>query len=343
VSHKSRTPLRSALIHKKERAGTPAAWRDLSNINPSLKLWQQSATQRGYERETFEGSTQLLPELEIFGWLRFHTTLSGALTPDRHPDAFEFHYMVRGHLNWEVAGEHHEFSTGQVFIIRPNELHGGDEGSIQPCEHYWLRLQFPEKGSLPGMTQAETAELREGYEHLKYRVFTASREVGEFFERLLEEHRHGKTALSQPMSRAMLHALLITIQRDHNRYCQATKNKPLVSWRVRRTIDWLEKQICLPEVRLESAAANVGLSPAGLRARFKAETGYTVHQYLLQRRIVEARRRLAETKQDITAIAHSLGFSSSQYFATTFRHQVGVAPGTYRKGHHKSAATAAGK
>lgn len=108
--------------------------------------WAISTGQRGYMRETYEGPTQLLPELAIFGWLRFHTTLPGALKPDRHRDAFEIHYMVRGHLRWCVEKEQHEFSTGRVFIIHPNELHGGDEGSIQPCEHYWFRIQFPAKG-----------------------------------------------------------------------------------------------------------------------------------------------------------------------------------------------------
>ena len=305
---------------------------------PSLETdpWALSTGRRGYERETYEGPTQLLPELEIFGWLRFHTTLPGALKPDRHPGMFEIHYMVRGHLRWWVEQEHHEFSTGCVFVIRPNELHGGDEGSLQPCEHYWLRIGFPAKGLLPSMTAQETAELRTAYEHLSYRTFTASPEVNEFFERLLAEHRRGKSAHSLPMARAMLHALLVTIVRDHERQCQMAKQKPMVTWRVRRTLEWLEQHLYHGEARLDSVAENVGLSPAGLRARFKAETGFTLHEYLLHRRVEEARRRLAETEDDITTLAHELGFSSSQYFATVFRRETGTTPGAYRGKHRKT-------
>jgi AraC-like DNA-binding protein len=305
--------------------------------NPaSLALWKQSLRQRGYERETFEGPTQLLPELEIFGWLRFHTTLPGALQPDRHPDTFEIHYMVRGHLRWWVEQEQHEFSTGRVFVVRPGEMHGGDDGSLPPCEHYWLRIKLPGQGSqLPAMTKAETAELRTAYEQIKYRTFTASPEVKEFFERLLAEHRHGRSAHSLLMARAMLHALLITIVRDHDHHSQMAKQEPLVTWRVRRTLEWLEQQLYQSEVRLDSVAGNVGLSPAGLRARFKAETGFTLHEYLLHRRLEEARRRLAETDDDITSLAHKLGFSSSQYFATVFRRETGTTPGAYRDSHRK--------
>ncbi len=295
--------------------------------------WASSAGRRGYERETYEGPTRLLPELEIFGWLRFHATLPGALKADRHPDRFEIHYMVRGHLRWWVEQEQHEFSTGCVFVIRPGEIHGGDEGFLQPCEHYWLRIGFPEKGFLPSMTEEETAELREAYQHLTYRTFAASPEVNEFFGRLLAEHRHGRSAHSLPMARAMLHALLITIVRDHDRQCQIAKQKPMVTWRVRRTLEWLEEQLYESGVRLDAVAENVGLSPAGLRARFKAEMGYTLREYLVHRRVEEAIRRLIETKDDITSIAHELGFSSSQYFATVFRRETGTTPGDYREKH----------
>jgi AraC family L-rhamnose operon regulatory protein RhaS len=317
----------------------PRGQREYENAEPSspapLELWKRSVQQRGYERETFEGPTQLLPELEIFGWLRFHTTLPGALQPDRHPDTFEIHYMVRGHLRWWVEQEQHVFGTGQVFVIRPGEVHGGDDGSLPPCEHYWMRIKFPGKGLLPAMTATETAALRTAYEHLKYRTFTASPEVNEFFERLLAEHRAVRGVHTPLMARAMLHALLITIVRDHEHHCQMTKQNPIVTWRVRRTLEWLDQQLYQSDVRLESVAGNVGLSPAGLRSRFKAETGYTLHEYLLHRRIEEARRRLGETQDEIITIAHDLGFSSSQYFSTVFRRQVGTTPGAYREKRRK--------
>ena len=72
------------------------------------------------------------------------------------------------------------------------------------------------------------------------------------------------------------------------------------------------------------------------RARFKAETGYTLHEYLIHRRVEEAHRRLSSTDEDITNIAHNLGFSSSQYFATVFRRETGMTPGEYRDSHRKS-------
>jgi AraC-like DNA-binding protein len=295
--------------------------------------WEMSSGRPGFERETYEGSSQLLPELAIFGWLRFHSTLSGALQPDQHEGTYEIHYLRRGHLRWWVDKEQCEFSAGQLLIIRPGELHGGEEGALQPCEHYWLRIGFPDRGALPSRTEKETADLKGDFERLRFRNYAASSRVQEYFELLLEEHRNASQPHAQTMARSALHALLITILRDHERQACAARKSPITTWRVRRAISLLDERLRVEDPVLRDIAAEVGLSPSGLRARFKTETGFTPHEYLLHRRIQEARRQLAETDEEITAIAHALCFSSSQYFATVFRQQTGLTPGLYRKKH----------
>jgi len=287
----------------------------------------------GFERETYEGASKLLPELAIFGWLRFHATLSGALQPDQHEGTYEIHYLQRGHLRWWVEKEQYEFSAGQILVIQPGELHGGEEGALQPCAHYWLRIGFPDRGSLPFLSEKQTAHLKHDFERLRFRCFPASTRVQEYFELLLAEHRNARQPHAQSMARATLHALLVTILRDHERQAGASPKGPYTTWRVRRTLSLLEERLRVEDPDLGDIAAEVGLSSAGLRARFKSQTGFTPHEYLLHRRIQEARRRLTETNENITAIAHALCFSSSQYFATVFRRQTGLTPGLYRKEH----------
>jgi AraC-like DNA-binding protein len=171
---------------------------------------------------------------------------------------------------------------------------------------------------------------------LRFRSFPASPQIREYFESLHEEHRHASQPHAQPMARALLHALLVTILRDHDRQSRAAERSPMTTWRVRRTQEAVEKRLHVPELRMENLAAEVGLSSAGLRARFKAETGFTLHEYVLHHRVEEARLRLAQTEEEITAIAHDLGFSSSQYFATVFRRQIGLTPGEYRRKHRQA-------
>jgi AraC-like DNA-binding protein len=301
---------------------------------PEPDPWDWSAGRQGYFRQVFHGPEQLLlPELEIFGWLRFNQALPKALGPDRHADSFEIHYMARGHLRWWVEKEHYEFNARQAFIIRPNELHGAEESSLQPCEEYWLRIRFPRQGNLPTLTVEETQRLRVAYERVAYRTFTASQEVEDLFKRLLEEHQSQSHGFARTMARATLHALLITILRDHDRFGAVAKQQPLITWMVRRTREWLEKQVYESDVRLDALAQSFGITPSGLRVRFQTETGFTPREYLLHRRIEEARRRLSDTDDRIITIAHELGFPSSQYFATVFLRQTGSTPRAYRGSH----------
>ncbi|MFA6287628.1 MAG: AraC family transcriptional regulator [Opitutaceae bacterium] len=292
----------------------------------------------GYNREVFENETGLLPELEIFGWLRFRETLINALKPDRHADALEIHYMKRGHLRWWVGDEQMEFSTGQVFIVLPGELHGGDGGAIQPCEHYWLRLRLPAgKGLLPLLSRQQTRQIVDGYRTVKRHCFGVSTEVSEFFERLHEEHRAPERPQSTLMGRAMLHALLITILRDHGMHSLGASRDTAVTWQVRRALAWLDENYREPDLKVAQLAAEFGRSSTALRGRFKIETGYTPHEYVLRRRIEDARRGLEAGDRDITTIAHELGFSSSQYFATVFRRHTGMSPSVFRMARVKSA------
>lgn len=298
--------------------------------------WERSTESRGYEREVFEGSTLLLPELEIFGWLHFHAALPGALQADRHEGVYEIHYMRRGHVKWWVEDEKHDFSVGSVFIVKPGELHGGEEESLQRCEHYWLRIGFPKDKALPSLTRAETDQIRSHFESIHFRNFAATPEVGEWFVRIHNEHRFTSMPHGVIIVRAMLHALLITLLRDHDRCVAASSQLPLASWRVCRVMKLLKERMFEPDLRIDSIAAEVGGGTASLRARFRLETGFSMHDFMLQQRIKEAQKRLKVAVPGITQIAYDLGFSSSQYFATTFRRFIGMSPGEYRRKHDAS-------
>jgi AraC-like DNA-binding protein len=82
---------------------------------------------------------------------------------------------------------------------------------------------------------------------------------------------------------------------------------------------------------ISDLAAATHLSPAYLAALFRAQTGETPGQYRTRLRTERARLLLAETDLPITMIAADLGYSSSQHFATAFRHAAGTTPTRYRR------------
>lgn len=78
-------------------------------------------------------------------------------------------------------------------------------------------------------------------------------------------------------------------------------------------------------------AAELGTSPSTLRRRFHETTGTSPHAYLLQCRIVEARRMLGETDLPVKTIAQRLGYNDVYFFSRQFRQLSGVPPAAYRR------------
>jgi AraC family transcriptional regulator len=82
---------------------------------------------------------------------------------------------------------------------------------------------------------------------------------------------------------------------------------------------------------LAALAAESGYSRAHFLRMFRAATGKTPHQMLLEVRIAHARERLETTADSVLDIALACGFSSHSHLTTVFRQLVGVTPSQYRR------------
>lgn len=76
------------------------------------------------------------------------------------------------------------------------------------------------------------------------------------------------------------------------------------------------------------AAAN--LSPYHFARAFKRSTGLSPHQYVLRRRIEQARELLEGADLPVGVVARRAGFASPSHFAQQFRRIVGASPSAFR-------------
>ena len=81
----------------------------------------------------------------------------------------------------------------------------------------------------------------------------------------------------------------------------------------------------------DELSANMAMSPTLMRRRFKAATGITMQDHVLQKRLATARALLADTDLPLKAIAAQLGYSSEAFFSRQFKTHSGVAPGAFRR------------
>jgi AraC family transcriptional regulator len=99
---------------------------------------------------------------------------------------------------------------------------------------------------------------------------------------------------------------------------------------LKRVVD--KMQVLDDELSLESLAQESGYSRVHFVRMFRAATGRSPHNYLLNLRIERARELLSNPALSLTDIALDCGFSSHSHLTRVFRQFVGVTPSEYRRG-----------
>lgn len=121
----------------------------------------------------------------------------------------------------------------------------------------------------------------------------------------------------QLMRNASVSAVPIHSRLPANRQCATVK----------RYIDHHYKE----NITLDQLAEKVSITKYYMVHAFKREYGVSPINYIINCRIKEGKRLLAETDLSLSQIAAILGFSSSSYFSQTFRNAEGTSPTEYRK------------
>ncbi len=169
-----------------------------------------------------------------------------------------------------------------------------------------------------------------GPNHPRYRqkqpltIPTSSSNCADLFYEVIRHH-----SASVPLSEALaMNALERLILRCFQQ--QPISNRHAHDPRINAICDYLNAHIA-QEVKIETLAAMVFISPSRLAHLFKNELGQTVYAWRETQRINRARWLIQSTSLPLNKIALSVGYSDPVYFTRLFRKHNGIPPGEYRK------------
>jgi AraC family transcriptional regulator len=132
----------------------------------------------------------------------------------------------------------------------------------------------------------------------------------------------------ETLAHALAMRFLLFESRSEN--SQHSVVKPLPPRIFRRIQDRIEAELDT-NLSLASLARESGYSRAHFIRMFRAATGLTPHQYVLERRLSTAQQLLRQSKMLLADIAVRCGFSSQTHMNDVFRKQLGVTPQEYRR------------
>jgi len=297
-------------------------------MSAKLHALRPSPASEGLRRLVIHKGNRLLPHIEHGGWTMTARALENNLPAHHHNDAYEFCYLVAGEAHWWVGNQVFHLSPHHVFMTRPDEMHGGVDDMMHPCELYWLQLRIKKAGDL-GYTAEEIRQFHTAWHGVHARVAPARKDMLPLFQRILEEHR--KPDSYSPLRVRALCQLLVTDMLAALQHADARSDVHPVRYStpVKRAVAVLADGLGGPPP-LADAGRAAGLRPTQFRLRFRQETGFTPQEFFLRLRLREAQQLLREKDLDITTIAHRLGFYSSQHFAKFFKNRTGLTPTRYR-------------
>lgn len=103
---------------------------------------------------------------------------------------------------------------------------------------------------------------------------------------------------------------------------------------VRQAVDWINGHLS-EGLSLETLAEHCYVTKYHLCRLFKAETGFTVVEYIIRQRLLRA-ATLLRAGESVQKAGEEAGFQNYNHFIRTFSRLMGISPGRYQRQHRAS-------
>ncbi len=205
------------------------------------------------------------------------------------------HYIEKGTGVFKNEHSEYRLKAGDAFLIRPGEVTTYIADSKNPWEYIWIGFtgrMSSHFDSLPDVFRPDGS------------IFT---EIKTYPPSLIEER---------------LAASLFRL------YCNLFEKSSSPDY-VNKVIGFINSRY-MEEIRIEEIAASLNLNRKYLSRIFKAKTGTTMQEYLINKRLTEA-RNLLEKGYNVGEAATLCGYPDTFAFSKAFKAFFGQSPKAYKK------------
>lgn len=245
---------------------------------------------------------------------------------------YEIYYFHGGKVNYLINDRIHVLEPGDLLLMHGMTLHRAHVDSSEEYHRTTLHFDpFYFKQFIQPPFAADLLEPFQKLQNINLKLRGADKDEVEAILLRLKELYAMQDSFSQQRFKAHLLDFLILI----NQLCQ----KPLKDipsfpsskeHHVQSIISYLDRQY-QEEITLEGIQTELHLSKFYLAKTFKEVTGSTIFQFLMQRRIYQAKIVLIDSQQPITDVGYEVGFKHPSHFSRAFKLHTGLTPEQYRK------------
>lgn len=236
--------------------------------------------------------------------------------------------FLSGNVSYLIEGFHYQLQKNDILLVHQNDIHRPLVDLSKPYERYilWINPAFLHS------CNEKSAELLSCFQIASQsgrHLLRLSNEAFSIFKNHLEKLYKEQSSSdfgSSLMADSFLFQLMIQINRELRKepdFDYTFHSDPRILFLIQYIREHIEQPLTVPLL-----ADQIYVSPSYLMHLFRQQTGLSLHQYIIRKRIQLAASRLKEGLP-ATEVCFSCGFQDYSTFSRAFRQVFHTSPGQF--------------
>lgn len=258
---------------------------------------------------------------------------------DQKTMQFEFHHhdfnkiiiLISGNVTYLIEGKTYKLKPWDVLLINSNEIHMVSVESNEPYERIimWVNSSFLQRHYANANDLLTCFHLvMETKNNLLRMNFEVLKNLKDLLKQIEEAFRSEEFG-SYVLKNSLFLQFIVLINRQFilmdNRPTEDIEYDESIS----RILEYINKNLNM-DLSIDTIASNFYMSKYYLMHKFKKQTGCTIHNYIMKKRLMLASYLIQDGKT-ITEVCSECGFEDYSNFLRAFKKMYGLAPKSYYK------------
>lgn len=248
---------------------------------------------------------------------------------DQTGQEFSYHYhdfhkvviFLSGKVTYHIEGKAYHLKPWDILLVSRHAIHNSEIDASVPYERFilWIKNDIPNKQLLQCFQKASDRSYN--LVRLNSSLQEKLKDVLFELEASARSEAFGKDILTQ----ALFQEFMVYLNRIflEKQYIFDKKSYSYDS-QIANILKYINHHLG-EDLSVDALASRHYISKYHLMRKFKEETGYTLHNYVINKRLLQARTLISEGTPILKA-AHESGFAEYSTFSRAYRKQFGKAP-----------------
>lgn len=248
-------------------------------------------------------------------------------------EGLEVYYFIRGNANYIIGENIYDLSPGDMLLFHGSIIHRVNPSKDVPYIRSYVN--FTESFLQELVSQDMYGKLMSIFESpngMLIRWAVEERKEVELYFRSIQREYERESFGYELVLKTLLIQLLVGVYRKAKRLHELSPGPPQSHSQenVRRILQYVNQHFT-EQFSLNELSNELHLNKYYICHCFKEVTGSTINNYVISKRIEEAKKLLRTSHAPVSLIAEQLGFNTAVHFSRSFRKYAGMSPQQYRR------------